>query len=344
MYSQIGDISYKRLTRTINVPAGGATLSFWTSYDTELHWDHLIVEAHTAGQDDWTTLPDLNGHTSDDPGDSCPAGWRELHPFLDHYQTLNADGTCTPTGTTGAWNAASGASGGWQQWPVDLAAYAGGQVEISIAYVSDWAIQGLGVFLDDIEVSDGLAAIRTDQSRRASTSFEVDGDPMDGWAVTGPPAGSAPNPNNFVRTRRAASRRAPWSPPTTPSTWASASRASRRLPREPRSCAGRWTTCCRSARGQLDPGAGALQPRPPVATPSEAAASWRPLPTWPSQAWTGRSPIFLPGDPTSLYVGRTVKRVGRVAGADTTSLSTVRSRRGSLGTDEPVASYVSGRR
>ncbi|HEY1105411.1 MAG TPA: M14 family zinc carboxypeptidase, partial [Agromyces sp.] len=53
-YSQIGDVSYKRLTRTIDVPAGGAQLSFWTSYDTEESWDHVAVEAHTPGQDDWT--------------------------------------------------------------------------------------------------------------------------------------------------------------------------------------------------------------------------------------------------------------------------------------------------
>jgi murein tripeptide amidase MpaA len=190
VYSQIADVSYKRLTRTINVPAGGATLSFWTSFSTEPEWDHVAVEAHTVGQDDWTTLPDLNGHTSDATGQSCAAGWRELHPFLDHYQTLNPDGTCTPTGTTGSWNAASGTSGGWQQWKVDLGAYAGKQVEVSLAYISDWATQGLGTFIDDIEVSTG----------EGSTSFEPG---MDGWTVPGPPAGSAPNPNDFVRTTAA---------------------------------------------------------------------------------------------------------------------------------------------
>jgi len=189
MYSQIGDVSYKRLTRTISVPAGGATLSFWTSYNTEGAWDHVAVEAHTVGQDDWTTLPDTNGHTSQDTGDSCPAGWRELHPHLDHYQTLNADQTCSPSGTTGAWHAASGNSSGWQQWSVDLGAFAGSQVEVSIAYISDWAVQGLGTFVDDVEVSTG----------EGTTSFETEADPMDGWTVTGPPPGSSPNPNNFHR-------------------------------------------------------------------------------------------------------------------------------------------------
>jgi hypothetical protein len=48
-------ITYKRLARAIDVPAGGATMSFWTSYDTEPAWDHVFVEAHTVGQDNWTT-------------------------------------------------------------------------------------------------------------------------------------------------------------------------------------------------------------------------------------------------------------------------------------------------
>jgi len=191
-YSQIGDVSYKRLTRTIDVPAGGAQLSFWTSYDTEESWDHVAVEAHTPGQDDWTTLPDLGGGTSDSVGESCPAGWRELHPQLDHYQTYDADAsTCTSSGTTGDWNAASGSSGGWRQWTVDLAGYADGQVEVSISYISDWSTQGLGVFVDDISTSTG----------EGTTSFE-NGD-LGGWEISGPPPGSAPNPNDFIITTAA---------------------------------------------------------------------------------------------------------------------------------------------
>ncbi|MGH2673834.1 MAG: zinc carboxypeptidase, partial [Actinomycetota bacterium] len=143
------------------------------------------------------TLPDINGHTSQDTGDSCPAGWHsspdEIHPFLTHYQTLNADGTCSPTGDTGAWNATSGNSGGWQNWSVDLSEWAGGQAEVSISYVSDWAFQGLGMFIDDITTPTGAG----------DTSFEEDADPMDGWQVTGPPAGSADNPNNFERSTAA---------------------------------------------------------------------------------------------------------------------------------------------
>jgi hypothetical protein len=66
-----------------------------------------------------------------------PVRWFDLHPFLQHYQTLDADGTCSPTGSGGASNASSGNSNGWQQWSINLKAYAGKSVEISIAYVSD---------------------------------------------------------------------------------------------------------------------------------------------------------------------------------------------------------------
>jgi bacillopeptidase F (M6 metalloprotease family) len=183
VHSQIADVSYKRLTKTVT-PQAGDTLSFWTSYNTEPEWDFMFVEVKkTDGT--WTTLPDTMGHTSQDTGESCPAGWHDLHPWLEHYQTLNADGTCSPTGTdNGQWNAASGSSGGWQQWQIDLSQFAGQEIELSIAYASDWATQGLGVFLDDVSIGGD------------STSFESD---LGGWAVTGPPAGSAPNANNFER-------------------------------------------------------------------------------------------------------------------------------------------------
>lgn len=186
VHSDIGDVSYKRLTNTVSVPDDGATVSFWSSRDTELDWDFFFVEARTAGGDDWTTLEDLNGNTSQATGDSCPAGWRSLHPHLDHYQTVADGGTCDPAGTTGDWHASSGSSGGWEEWTVDLSAYAGEDVELSLAYVSDWASQGLGVFIDDIEVSTG----------EDSTDFEAD---LGGWEVTGSPSGSASNPNDFER-------------------------------------------------------------------------------------------------------------------------------------------------
>ncbi|RVX44197.1 immune inhibitor A peptidase M6 [Nonomuraea polychroma] len=191
VYSGIADVSWKRLTKTIDLTGKtSGDLSFWTSYDTEAAWDFLTVEARTAGGDDWTTLPDANGHTTQETGDSCltesSGGWRTIHPFTQRYQGVN----CEPTGTSGSWHAASGNSAGWQQWKIDLTPYAGKQVELSISYISDWATQGAGVFLDDFKVTlDGATA--------EETSFESD---LGGWTVGAPPGGTSTSINNWFRT------------------------------------------------------------------------------------------------------------------------------------------------
>ena len=205
LYSGRGEPAYKRLTRTIAVPPGGTTLSFQVNRHTEEGWDWLFVESRTAGGDDWTTLPDANGHTSQDPG-ACP-GFLGANPWLNHYLTDvppdlgdpdNPDDDvffpCAPVGSTvpvGAWNAVSGASAGWEPWLIQLA-NAGAtpkQVEVSITYASDQSVQLRGVALDDLVVGTGVG----------STSFEADADPLDGWVapLTGP-AGSADNPDTWA--------------------------------------------------------------------------------------------------------------------------------------------------
>ena len=177
--AQAGDGAYKRLTRTIAVPAGRAELSFWMNRELQGGRDFVFVEARTPGRQDWTTLPDRNGHTSTAAGRSCP-DWLKLHPFLKHYQSAKPDGTCASTGSSGTWNAASGVGEAWEEWKVDLSAYAGSDVELSITYASDAETAYNGLFIDDIAVSTG----------EGGTSFEDDGDTWDGWAAGGPPAGS----------------------------------------------------------------------------------------------------------------------------------------------------------
>ena len=201
LYSQISEPAYKRITRTIAVPAGGAQLSFDIFRDTEPSWDFAFVEARTAGGNDWTTLPDANGHTSQDTGE-CPYNYLDFNPFYEHYVTsFIADPgdpadpkddflRCTPSGTTGVWNAASGASGGWEHWAVALPDAGGAprQVEVSISYASDGFVQGQGVAIDNVVVSTGAG----------STGFENDGNVLDGWVAGPAPAGSAPNQNSWV--------------------------------------------------------------------------------------------------------------------------------------------------
>jgi hypothetical protein len=179
--------SYKRLMRTVHIPAGGASVGFAITRSTETNWDFTFVEVHTVGTDDWTTLEDVNDHTSQDTGFSCPfGGWQGIHPFLAHYQTDNGDGTCDPTGSTGSWWAATGRSLGSESWLVNIAGPAR-DVELAITYASDEVGQENGVFVDDIVVSTG----------EGSTSFEADGDQLDGWTVPGAPTTSPGNDNDW---------------------------------------------------------------------------------------------------------------------------------------------------
>ena len=170
------------------MPAGGGELTFWTSYDTEADWDYLTVEARTAGRQ---RLDDAAGRQrahEPDTGESCPSGWRRAAPAARRTTRRSTPtATCTPTGTTRGVERRVGQLG-------RLAAVVGRPrrlrrqtVEISIAYISDWGTQNLGVFLDDFALPDG-----------ATTSFE--GADTGGWTVTGPPPGSGPNANNWTIT------------------------------------------------------------------------------------------------------------------------------------------------
>ncbi len=178
-------------------------MSFQISYDTETDYDYVFVEATRWAPRDWTTLPakldDGTDATSTSTGFSCERGtpngsdWQSLHPFLAHYQTVAADGTCTPTGSSGSWNGATGNSGGWQHWTVDLSAFAGKNVELSITYASDPAVQGLGVFVDD-------AKITADGATVSETSFEGD---EGGWTMPDPPEGTEAKANTWKRSPKA---------------------------------------------------------------------------------------------------------------------------------------------
>jgi hypothetical protein len=177
------DLSYKRMTREIAVPPSGGVLGFWAHRDTEPAFDFFFVEARVAGTDAWTTLPDLDGRASQDVG-ACVLPF--VHPFAANYlQPLTEPPFCAPSGLTGEWWAASGASDGWEPWRVDLSAYAGQTVEISLAYASDDVVQGDGVAIDDITFTSGEGA----------TSFE--GSDSDGWQVPGAAPPGSFNANDW---------------------------------------------------------------------------------------------------------------------------------------------------
>ena len=123
------DDSYWRLARTIDLSTTAAsahpTLQMQMSWNTEAGYDNVIVEAHTVGAEDWTTLPDANGRSQTAPPPECtdPGGFLvDEHPFLLHY--FSGAGCASP-GSTGRWNSFTGSSGGWKPVAFDLSRVCG---------------------------------------------------------------------------------------------------------------------------------------------------------------------------------------------------------------------------
>lgn len=188
------DYAWNRLTRTVDLTqvtaAQAPTLRTRMLWDTEEGYDHAVLEAHTAGADDWTTLPEKNGATSTAVPAECEAGFFiAAHPALKRYLTQGAGG-CTAAGTSGQWNSFTGASAGWQEVSFDLSAYAGKKVEVSFSYITDPGSGGRGVLLDNTSVVVGGQAVETE-------GFESS---LGAWSVPGPPAGSPAVVTDWGRT------------------------------------------------------------------------------------------------------------------------------------------------
>ncbi|PIB05253.1 hypothetical protein B1C81_29490 [Streptomyces sp. HG99] len=168
------------------------TLRTQLLWDTEPGYDHAVVEVHTTGADDWTTLPEAGGATSTTVPTECEAGFLvNEHPSLKRYLTVSATG-CANTGTTGSWNSFTGAANGWQQADFDLSAYVGKSIEVSLSYITDPSSGGHGVLADEASLVVGGAATETE-------GFETSLGP---WSVPGPPAGPG-RPQGLGAPRRA---------------------------------------------------------------------------------------------------------------------------------------------
>jgi hypothetical protein len=188
------DDDWKRLVRTVDLTGVSAAdkpqLKLALNWNTEAGYDHAVLEAHTAGADDWTTLPEAGGLSSTTVPEECAAGFFiNDHPFLRRYLTLDGGG-CTPTGSSGTWNSFTGSSGGWKQAAFDLSAYAGKKVELSVSSITDPGSGGRGVFVDEARLSVAGAD-------RETEGFETS---LGGWTAQGAPAGSPDAAGDWSRT------------------------------------------------------------------------------------------------------------------------------------------------
>ena len=150
-WSNRGDQSDSTLTRTFDLSgAKAATLSFAAWYDIEDGWDYAYVEASTDGGQHWQILS--GRHTTDENpvGNAFGTGW---------------------TGISGGGKTAE-----WVDESVDLTAFAGKKVQVRFEYVTDDAVNGPGVLLDNFAIPEiGY----TDDAEAGAAGWE-----SSGWVQT----------------------------------------------------------------------------------------------------------------------------------------------------------------
>ncbi|MBG0770881.1 MAG: immune inhibitor A, partial [Anaerolineaceae bacterium] len=122
-WSNMGDESDMSLQRSFDLTEveGPIEMTFQAWYDLETDYDYVFVSATTDGES-WQLLKPTSCTTNNPSGNSYGCG-------------LN------------------GASNIWRLQTVDLSAYAGQEVTVRFDYVTDAAVNGIGLAIDDIEVA-----------------------------------------------------------------------------------------------------------------------------------------------------------------------------------------------
>lgn len=124
-WSNKGDQSDMHLTREFDFSevSGPITFNYWTWYDIEKDWDYVFLEISTNGKD-WRIIRTPSSTSEDPVGHNY--GWA--------YTGLSAE------------------EGYWIEETVDLSGYAGEVVQLRFEYITDDAVHGEGLLLDDISI------------------------------------------------------------------------------------------------------------------------------------------------------------------------------------------------
>jgi immune inhibitor A len=124
-WSNKGDESNMTLTRYFDLREirGSLTLSYWTWYDIEKDYDYAYVSASTDGER-WHILTTPSGTDENPAGNSY--GW--------------------------GYNGESGGGPKWIHEIVDISRYSGKEVYLRFEYVTDAAVHGEGLLLDDVGI------------------------------------------------------------------------------------------------------------------------------------------------------------------------------------------------
>jgi len=126
-WSNKGDESDMTLTREFDFSgvSGPIEFSYWTWYDLEQGWDYLYLEASSDGET-WTILKTPSCSDNDLSGNAYGCGYTD--------------------------KSGGGSQAAWTSESVDLSDYAGKKVQLRFEYVTDAALNGEGLLLDDLSV------------------------------------------------------------------------------------------------------------------------------------------------------------------------------------------------
>lgn len=127
-WSNKGDESDMTLTHIFDFTdvEGSLTFNYWTWYNIENDWDYVYLLASANGGENWSFLDVPSGTSTDPNGNNYGFGW---------------------TGYSGG-----SAPGEWIEESVDLSEYAGQEVMLRFEYVTDAALNGEGLLVDDISI------------------------------------------------------------------------------------------------------------------------------------------------------------------------------------------------
>ena len=124
-WSNKGDQSDMRLTREFDFSDvdGPILFNYWTWYDLEQDYDYIFLEISTDGEN-WKIIRTPYSVSENPSGNSY--GW--------------------------GYNGLSGGDGQWIEENIDLSGYAGEVVQLRFEYITDDAVHGEGLLLDDVSI------------------------------------------------------------------------------------------------------------------------------------------------------------------------------------------------
>lgn len=127
-WSNKGDESDITLTHTFDFTdhTGDLTFSYWTWYDIETDWDYLYLLASMDGGETWEFIFTPSGTDTNPTGNSY--GWGYTGLSGNRFESE------------------------WIQESVDISQFAGQEVMLRFEYITDAAVNGEGLLLDDVSI------------------------------------------------------------------------------------------------------------------------------------------------------------------------------------------------